>query len=100
MRRVLDWSNPIGPFVAETWVDYLIDHYEQILAWVQPLSRDQLVARHWENAVEILDQQPEPKTLAEANQRWRRFVAAVWGILEGARVRRVQATAARKKHRG
>ena len=95
----MDWSAPIGPFVDTTWTDYVINHYERILALMAPWRGDPLTERHWTMALEVLDRQPEPTTIEDANGRWRQFVASIWNLILAAEKRQREANAARAARR-
>jgi len=86
----MDWSDPVGAFEDEGWVDVLVPQYQFLLQEIHPLLHDQITARHWVSAQAVLDLSPQPATPEAANQRWRQFVAAVWGTVAAHHARRAR----------
>lgn len=78
-RDLTDWANPVTQ-VQPDWVTELLPYYECLVTAVMPYTADAMAARHWEQAKNQLDQQPEPTTPEAANKRWREFVGAVWWL--------------------
>jgi len=78
------------------WVTELVLPYEQVVATVEPLTGDSVVAAHWPRLKDLLSLHPEPKTIELANARWVEFLCGIWRLVEGYWRRQAHAAAARR----
>jgi hypothetical protein len=82
-----EWSEPVMDLDGD-WVDSCIKQFAWLVLLISPLRGDALVERQWKAALEVLDLEPGPTTVEQANERWREFVAQVWHLVLSAGERR------------
>ncbi len=93
---MLDWTTPVGE--GREWAPQLIEHFVVLVDLIDPLRADPLTEQGWEAAKRVLDA-ARPETAAKANEDWRRFVVAVWKVVDGHAQRQRLAAAARRARR-
>ncbi len=91
---MIDWAAPVTRMHPD-WTDECVGGFQTLTWFMLPWLRDPLTQRHWDACLEILDQR-EPGTVDEANERWREFVGAVWGVYDQAWARWSRAQARRR----
>lgn len=81
----LNWENPVpeNGFKPHEWINHFIPHFDRMLVKIDEVGGDPLTNQEIQACYTILDLNPQPEDVAQANERLRLFVRAVRKVLGG-----------------